>query len=835
MIEKIQGIRILGKCFKNNTEMSIFKPASDRRIAVIYGSNGSGKSTIAHGFRKCVEQKNENENENNNVELKLIDENNHELLANSQPEIHVFDEKYIRKIILLENKQIHGMVLSGPPVNALDGTHEGIGTIVLLDEDGNTQEKIDVLQAKLSQAKKELTEYQSDIDRRNKADCRDGVTFYSKKIREQMMGNGGWRENQELIDGQHKKITQDVFDSVVNCSVQQQAELDVENFSQELELYVKTGNVADKIEIDFDNHILDDNTASEIFKLLEMCVKPQKLNERELKIVNIFSSYQNGSSSGLTIAENMMKDDNVDICPYCLQNLSKEYKKTTIEAIERIIDKDVAQFQRQLDNFHQKHYRIPSLGKCEPFAKQEVENLTIEVNKYNQMIDTINESLTNKRNNPFGNVVIHLKKCKTADEIAKAFRVNEYVDGLNRSLDKLVASINKHNESLEKRKEIAKKLKEQNILLACKRNERDIAEYRRCKAEMIQLEKNIQMCKRKISTYEKELTPLFARLQNIGSAAEHINRALATVFLNKERMQLMPAGDCYEILVKGQHVSPESISVGERNILSLCYFFVQLLNGKKEQDFFKNEMLLVLDDPISSFDKDNRVGMLTLIRSMIESVLSGNSHSKVIMLTHDVDAFYNFMVMGRQIQRNALCMHYLSAGKMEDITKEELDVYSLLLKTVIEYAEQDPDKALEIFMVDHGSHTIGNSMRRLAETFFTFKYREGMDSAMKLPGVVELLGDRKEYFQTCMSRITLNSESHMAYSVRGMVDNPDIFSEITPSEKIKTARIMIALLFILDKVHIETHLHHIYGKGFEENYERTLEDIKKWIDDIPCN
>lgn len=49
MIEKIKGITIKGRCFKSNTDY-LFFPNPNDRISIVYGKNGSGKSTIAEGI-----------------------------------------------------------------------------------------------------------------------------------------------------------------------------------------------------------------------------------------------------------------------------------------------------------------------------------------------------------------------------------------------------------------------------------------------------------------------------------------------------------------------------------------------------------------------------------------------------------------------------------------------------------------------------------------------------------------------------------------------------------------------------------------------------------------
>lgn len=45
MIEKVKGLSICGRCFSKKTNLTFF-PNDNDRIAIVYGKNGSGKSTI---------------------------------------------------------------------------------------------------------------------------------------------------------------------------------------------------------------------------------------------------------------------------------------------------------------------------------------------------------------------------------------------------------------------------------------------------------------------------------------------------------------------------------------------------------------------------------------------------------------------------------------------------------------------------------------------------------------------------------------------------------------------------------------------------------------------
>ena len=117
MIEKVKGISINGRCFSNKTNLSFF-PHNDDRISIVYGKNGSGKSTISEGF-SCISSTEVAEE----LSVSLIDYNDKEIALNSGSKIFVFNEKYIDENVKIDD--------------------DGLGTIILLGGQVDLQTEID--------------------------------------------------------------------------------------------------------------------------------------------------------------------------------------------------------------------------------------------------------------------------------------------------------------------------------------------------------------------------------------------------------------------------------------------------------------------------------------------------------------------------------------------------------------------------------------------------------------------------------------------------------------------------------------------------------------------
>lgn len=141
----IEGIRIQGKCFTRSTELRFFAK-ENQRIAVVYGRNGSGKSTISRGLAKWAVDDSEIEPD----EMSIRSSNGYlgslpsaplsvELLRSqsmgenyaepSDPLVLVYNEDYIDQNVKVQA--------------------DGLGTVVLLGEQADIQTQIDAKKVEL--------------------------------------------------------------------------------------------------------------------------------------------------------------------------------------------------------------------------------------------------------------------------------------------------------------------------------------------------------------------------------------------------------------------------------------------------------------------------------------------------------------------------------------------------------------------------------------------------------------------------------------------------------------------------------------------------------------
>lgn len=262
----------------------------------------------------------------------------------------------------------------------------------------------------------------------------------------------------------------------------------------------------------------------------------------------------------------------------------------------------------------------------------------------------------------------------------------------------------------------------------------------------------------------------------------------------------------YHLTVEGKDVFPDKISCGERNALALCYFFSEIAKETELQKLYYDEMLVVVDDPVSSFDIENRVGILSFLRYKLNQMLSSCATTKVLMMSHDVSVIFDLQKAMEEVSANCagvgkhaeFCSFQLANKKIVTFKAKSHNEYTRLMKCVYEYG-CNPEPTAEL--------TIGNMTRRVLEAFSTFTFKEGPDKVSLNPRVLALIQDqnKRSYFQNSMYRLVLNTESHSQENVQGAPEM-NFFSHLTIKEKQRTARDVLCFMYSVNPAHVLSHL-----------------------------
>lgn len=254
-------------------------------------------------------------------------------------------------------------------------------------------------------------------------------------------------------------------------------------------------------------------------------------------------------------------------------------------------------------------------------------------------------------------------------------------------------------------------------------------------------------------------------------------------------------------------MTPNRISVGERNAIALCYFFSNIMKNKNEDEVYNKQYIIVIDDPISSFDVDNRIGIISYLRKEISRFVSANKKTKILVMSHDLQTSYDIEKIYREVMGNGYREAGSSTYSVGELRNNELmplnlgkrNEYSFLLENVFLYACGNND-GFDL--------SVGNAMRRILEAYGTFHYKKGISYLSTIPEITKQLKGLSDHFECLMYRLVLNDESHTKDRV-SFIESSNFFSNLSREEKIRTAREVICFLYLLDEYHVRVHLEEI--------------------------
>lgn len=458
--------------------------------------------------------------------------------------------------------------------------------------------------------------------------------------------------------------------------------------------------------------------------MLAIEVKEPVLSEREKLILQ---TIQDGHQNYVESGRSFFGRDDTKICPYCYQPVSSEYKHELIDSINRVLNKDVDRHQAELESFT--FPTIPDLNsEYEKLDKELFQKLNAQTERCKECIAQYETHISVKKENIYTPIIIQ------ANGLVVELRK------LNELLVALEAKRQEFNDAAKKKKDLKEQLLNINKRLAhfqvAKTYKDYIKQYREKDARQAALE---DICK-SLTVLKESLKRLQEKESNSGLAIESINTALNYVFFSGKRLSIELHDNKYYLKSKGVDVRPKDVSLGERNIIGLCYFFIDIMSNQDIRDLYKQELFVVVDDPVSSFDFENKIGITSFLRYQINRIISGNINSKILILSHDLET-----VTGLRKSAEEICQATKGIVGVAQTTYivQELDLYTLhllikshneygvLLNRVYQFANGE--------MSDDGA-TIGNAMRRVLEAFSTFNYQKSIEKVSCDKDVLKLLG-----------------------------------------------------------------------------------------------
>ena len=273
MLEQIKGIKIKGANFANQTELNLFNSPEDKvaKVALVYGRNGSGKSTISNAFKKV-----QGEDILNIETASLYDNDSREILINDSGDkvIFVFNEDFVNDKVKIQE--------------------EGLGSIIMLGEKADLTAKIEQATEQLSEVKNIQVEIKQKIEEYKDVTNLKSPYYYKEKMCMTLRDDDGWagRERRIKESRRNANVPKNKYLDFVNITASKSRSELLIDFEEQMRELEKAKQGSEKIIeeiIKIPDAYINFNYSA-VSKLLEETIEKPLLSEREkylLKLVEI--------------------------------------------------------------------------------------------------------------------------------------------------------------------------------------------------------------------------------------------------------------------------------------------------------------------------------------------------------------------------------------------------------------------------------------------------------------------------------------------------------------------------------------------------------------------
>lgn len=634
----------------------------NKKINLIYGHNGTGKSTIANYLQ---------EPENSDFESCSIKN------SGTTPDVLVYNEKFIERNFFESINQPGVFTLSEGNKEAelaIEQAEKALSSLevrrTLLTEEG-VKLNAKKLQ-KLTELKDEVWKGKTRHDRTALEFCLDGY----KKDKEKFL---------EQVRSAPLKLPGEINEAKL---LQEAAELQSQSDIQKQNVTRITSN-ANAIE------------GNAVF--LEVIVGSKDSYLSQL-------IQQLGNSDWVKNGRQYF-DVQTELCPFCQQKLPKSFK----EAVELLFDEAYDSKISELETLHINYQKLVNTITLHLDAPAFHDDYVLNDNEFklaqSQLLAQLNANLQ----------LIDSKRSSPSTPV-NLVNTDNLLQSLNNCIDKLSARIKSLNDRVQNKKEHLTKIKSQFWSLnrtqynsAITTADAGIAaidsELNNKREELIKIKSEATQQKTVISENRAKIT-------NVDLSIEYINSTIEMLGLEGFRLEKESEDSHHYRIVRGEYSDKifKTLSEGEKTLISFLYF-LERCKGSPDQHsaVVPTNRLIVIDDPVTSLSHNYVYDIASIIQHRIIEAGFG----QVIILTHSLFFFHELLKLSdaqtlkkdyqllRVTKNTNSNINEISATEI----KNDYESYWLVIKDCLS------NKA--------SSCVLPNMMRNILEYYFTFVHQKG--------------------------------------------------------------------------------------------------------------
>ncbi|WP_371069663.1 AAA family ATPase [Sediminibacillus sp. JSM 1682029] len=550
-----------------------------RKINYIFGSNGTGKTTVSELLR------NQGDFPSCNIEWER-DRLNYS--------VFVYNRNFVRENFSMRN-DIKGIFTLGKESTDLLKKIEEIS-----EEIDRHEDKIETLDGKIKEVGERLTNLKAEF--MNK--CWELKLKYDEHFKEALTGVRNNKDNFMLKCVEEAKNNDGVLFSFDELKKRIDS---VFKGSQEKINTIRT---------------IEYNDSYEKAPIFETKI----IGKRDIDIADLISRLN--ISDWVQQGHQHLKNTD-GVCPFCQQELPQnlegkleEYFDETyteqLQLLNSSSDKYITEIQGIINN-----HQLLSEGSI-PFVNTEkVKNL------FELIISTFKENklkLERKRIEPSSSVTLS--------------SINGFIGEINEEIGQANSQIIEHNQIIDNLTEEKAKLIKDVWRYIIEENESDYASFvdksTREGNTLEGMNKRLVELNGHRDKLKKDVIQLQNQLTSVLPSINEINKLLKSFGFTNFKLAESNEKGKYKI-VRGDGVEAnETLSEGEMTFITFLYFY-QLINGSNEQDKVNTKRVIVIDDPISSLDS-NVLFIVSYLINSLKKRIRGNDlvFKQLIVLTHNV-------------------------------------------------------------------------------------------------------------------------------------------------------------------------------------------------------
>jgi wobble nucleotide-excising tRNase len=749
-VKKIKYTGVLQKLDSSNLP----SPDSDfKKINLIFGWNGTGKTTLSRIFRsyelgeKC---KRLDKYEACEVELEFSDGKKlKETDFSSKQNIRVFNKDFVEENIFRDEDMDGGSVM---PIYYL-----GSEKIELTQERRSRKEK----QGKFDDAKDYVDKKEKEIDKYEQQSA--------KSIKDTLLGVKSFQNYDKnnfslAIKKMEEKVVTNkakVSDLKINEDIFEQKLKNVKNFESLQEWVEDIKSKAQKV----DESFLDNLNAGCLSKIVTIQQTIEKLKDDW----RLSSWVQEGLK--------IHKERESDLCEFCLQDLSEE----RLANLDKHFNKEYIALIELVENklTELKDLKIKEVSKIPNDDTKEL------ATKLNQEIETLVSRLHRKKTDILSDHSFTEEEIKTFTQIFA---------GVSTGADSILEKISNTAEELEFSL-LSDRYSKYRLLL------KELNDKRQ---EKVDLSEEVLGLDQRIKDGEKEV-------RDFKVPADLINKGLKQFLGHKElsfKDKTDEYGETFYEIYRNKDLA-FNLSEGEKTAISLIYFLKKL----DEDGFDKANGIIFIDDPISSLDSQFLYTAYAFVVSAIEEDRGSSLKiGQTIISTHNFDFFNLFKKKYYTTKQktnadgtpkprrcNLFMMRVESCEEercsnlfpLDNLLKNNDSDYQYLYRLLVDFDNASGEEKDQLERI----YPYPNVARRVLESFLSFKY----PSQPNLQAKIDIINHEdiaKEIKESVYRFINIKSHGTMK-EIEGFA--PEI---IDPSAKDQISNVLY-IMKRLDKDHCE--------------------------------